>query len=68
MISKKNLKEIKKKLQKGFYSNLEMVKNDVLDVIDYFLKEREITPDQEEEYRKLIESFFSDAKIIVEKL
>ena len=67
MVSKKNLKDIKKKLIKGYYRNLEQVKNEVLDVIDYFLKENEITSDEEEEYRKLIECFFSDAKQIIEE-
>jgi hypothetical protein len=62
MVSKKNLKDIKKRLIKGYYRNLEQVKNEVLDVIDYFLKENEITVDEEDEYRKLIECFFSDAK------
>ena len=67
MFSKKNLKEIKKKLIKGFYKSLEQVKNEVLEVIDYFHKSKEITFDEETEYRKLIECFFSDAKHIVEQ-
>jgi len=43
------------------------VKSEVLDVINYFQKENEITPDEEEEYRKLIECFFTDAKQIIEE-
>ena len=67
MVSKKNLKDIKKRLLKGYYTNLEQVKNEVLDVIDYFQKENEITQEEQEEYQKTIECFFSDAKQIIEE-